>query len=283
MFDDIQEDVAAEQVEQEPTQVVFGQGDSDDTQSDSSGQVENSEDFGSWEQDKRYDSYWGKDPNKMFGSLRYLEKQKSEYEKFKSDYDTLKNETESYKKKATDYDQLEELFSRPEYADKLSSVFNDNTEKTTNSVAPENVDLHNELNNLRSSFSDIMEWKNSLTDTMNKHYESEQAAELLAQKNAAYAEIQETCKTHNVHFPEENKATFEKMMIDQKIPPNLWGAVFTKEAMSTIQRNAATKGAENAMKRNVNSTSFAPNISKSVGNTGKGQSFAKQIDSIFGG
>lgn len=74
MAEDIQEEVTEEQVEQEATQISFGQGNDVDTSSDDAGQVESS--TNSWEGDKRYEEHWAKDPNKMYESLRYHEKGK---------------------------------------------------------------------------------------------------------------------------------------------------------------------------------------------------------------
>lgn len=120
MGEDIQAYVATEQVQPEATQVTFGQGDSVDTSSNDNGQVE-IESINSWEGDKRFESHWGKDPNKMYESLRYHEKRQGEFDKQINDYKSQVEELQRYK---DDYSQIEELFNHEQIGSELLGVIN---------------------------------------------------------------------------------------------------------------------------------------------------------------
>ena len=119
MADDTQNDVATEQVQPEATQVTFGQGNNTDTPSDVNGQVESESISNSWEGDKRFESHWGKDPNKMYESLRYHEKRQGEFDKQINDYKSQVEELQKYK---DDYTAMEELFNNEQVGNELLGV-----------------------------------------------------------------------------------------------------------------------------------------------------------------
>ena len=74
-MEDIQETTVPEQVEPQETTLNFRQGQEDNTQEGvENGQVE--QEIANWNEDKRFKDHWSEDPNKMYETLRYHEKDK---------------------------------------------------------------------------------------------------------------------------------------------------------------------------------------------------------------
>ena len=142
MAEDIQEEVTEEQVEQEATQISFGQG-NEDTSNDDAGQVESSNN--SWEGDKRYEEHWAKDPNKMYESLRYHEKRQGDFDKQINDY---KKQVEELSRYRDDYNAVEELFNHEQLGNELLGVIN-----KYNNVEPEQAVQQEDPNAQRLNLS----------------------------------------------------------------------------------------------------------------------------------
>jgi len=228
MAEDIQVDVAAEQVQPEATQVTFGQGDSVDTSGDDNGQVE-SESINSWEGDKRFESHWGKDPNKMYESLRYHEKRQGDFDKQINDYKSQVEELQKYK---NDYTAMEDLFNHEQIGTELLGVIN----KYTNGNGEQ---AQTEANVQDDRLNDLLSWKQSIEQQALSHYETQQ-------QNKAFDSINEYAKSQNIKW---DKDEFVNYMQANNFPVEAWPIAFKGVASEQIMANQRSKAAEQALSK----------------------------------
>lgn len=228
MAEDIQADVATEQVQPEATQVTFGQGDSVDTSSNENGQVE-SESINSWEGDKRFESHWGKDPNKMYESLRYHEKRQGDFDKQINDYKSQVDELQKYK---DDYTTLEDLFNHPQIGPDIESVLNKHHNGNQDQAQPVANIEDNRLN-------EVLAWKQSIEQQALSHYETQQ-------QNNAFDSINEYAKSQNIQW---DKDEFVNYMQANNFPVETWPIAFKGVASEQIMANQRSKAAEQALSK----------------------------------
>jgi hypothetical protein len=228
MAEDIQADVATEQVQPEATQVTFGQGDSVDTSSNENGQVK-SESINSWEGDKRYESHWGKDPNKMYDSLRYHEKRQGDFDKQINDYKSQVEELQRYK---TDYQQIEDLFNHEQMGNELLNVINKYSNGNQEQAQPEANVQDDRLN-------DLLAWRQSIEQQAMSHYETQQ-------QNKAFDSINEYAKSQNIQW---DKDEFVNYMQANNFPVETWPIAFKGVASEQIMANQRSKAAEQALSK----------------------------------
>ena len=228
MAEDIQADVATEQVQPEATQVTFGQGDSVDTSSNDNGQVE-SESINSWEGDKRFESHWGKDPNKMYESLRYHEKRQGDFDKQINDYKSQVEELQRYK---TDYQQIEDLFNHEQMGNELLNVINKYSNDNQEQAQPEANVQDDKLN-------DLLAWRQSIEQQAMSHYETQQ-------QNKAFDSINEYAKSQNIQW---DKDEFVNYMQANNFPVETWPIAFKGVASEQIMANQRSKAAEQALSK----------------------------------
>jgi len=228
MAEDIQVDVAAEQVQPEATQVTFGQGDSVDTSSNDNGQVE-SESINSWEGDKRFESHWGKDPNKMYESLRYHEKRQGDYDKQINDYKSQVEELQRYK---NDYNTIEDLFNHEQIGGELRAVLNKYENGNQEQAVPQNNFQDDRIN-------EILLWKQSIEDKALSHYETQQ-------QNKAFDSINEYAKSQNIKW---DKDEFVNYMQANNFPVETWPIAFKGVASEQIMATQRSKAAEQALSK----------------------------------
>lgn len=228
MAEDIQADVATEQVQPEATQVTFGQGDSVDTSSNDNGQVE-SESINSWEGDKRFESHWGKDPNKMYESLRYYEKRQGDFDKQINDYKSQVEELQRYK---DDYSQIEELFNHPQIGPDIENVLNKYHNGNVEQAQPQTNVQDDRLN-------EILSWKESIEQQALSHYETQQ-------QNEAFNKIDKLAEQYVINYDKEQFANF---MNEAQIPKHLWFDAFKAQAFEQVMANQRSKAAEQALSK----------------------------------
>jgi hypothetical protein len=249
MAEDIQADVAEEQVQPEATQVTFGQGDSVDTPSDNQGQVE-SESNNSWEGDKRFESHWAKDPNKMYESLRYHEKRQGDFDKQVSDYKKQIEELEKYK---NDYTAVEELFNHEQIGNELLGVI-DRYKNGTGTTEPQP-----QTQQTSPEIAQLMEWKANIEQQALSHYQTNQ-------EQAQIKAIDELASKYNVTYDKDN---FINYMKESNIPQEYWADKFTAQALSKIMQNHGTKTAQDALQKAANTQSVAVGQSKAQASNAK--------------
>ena len=228
MAEDIQADVATEQVQPEATQVTFGQGDSVDTSSNDNGQVE-SESINSWEGDKRFESHWGKDPNKMYESLRYHEKRQGEFDKQINDYKSQVEELQKYK---DDYTAMEELFNNEQVGNELLGVINKYSNGEQEQAQPQTNVQDDRLN-------DLLSWKDSIEKQALSHYETQQ-------QNEAFDKINKLADQYVINY---DKDQFVNYMNEAQIPKHLWFDAFKAQAFEQVMAKHGTKAAEQALSK----------------------------------
>ena len=228
MAEDIQSDVATEQVQPEATQVTFGQGDNVDTLSNDNGQVE-SESINSWEGDKRFESHWRKDPNKMYESLRYHEKRQGEFDKQINDYKSQVDELQKYK---NDYTQIEELFNHEQIGNELLGVINKYSNGEQEQVQPQANIQDDRLN-------DLLSWKDSIEKQALSHYETQQ-------QNEAFSKIDKLAEQYVINYDKDQFANF---MNEAQIPKHLWFEAFKAQAFEQVMAKHGTQAAEQALSK----------------------------------
>ena len=229
MAEDIQADVAPEQVQPEATQVTFGQGESVDTSSNDNGQVESESINNSWEGDKRFESHWGKDPNKMYESLRYHEKRQGDFDKQINDYKSQVEELQKYK---DDYTQIEELFNHEQIGNELLSVINKYSNGQQEQVQPQTNVQDDRLN-------DLLSWKEQIENQALSHYETQQ-------QNEAFSKIDKLAEQYVINYDKEQFANF---MNEAQIPKHLWFDAFKAQAFEKVVKDHATKVSQQALKK----------------------------------
>ncbi|MEK9727923.1 MAG: hypothetical protein VW397_07465 [Candidatus Margulisiibacteriota bacterium] len=229
MAEDIQADVATEQVQPEATQVTFGQGDSVDTSSSDNGQVESESINNSWEGDKRFESHWGKDPNKMYESLRYHEKRQGDFDKQINDYKSQVEELQRYK---DDYSQIEELFNHEQMGSELLGVIN----KYSNG---EQAQAQPQANIQDDRLNDLLSWKESIEKQALSHYETQQ-------QNEAFSKIDKLADQYVINYDKEQ---FTNFMNEAQIPKHLWFDAFKAQAFEQVMAKHGTQAAEQALSK----------------------------------
>ena len=228
MAEDIQADVAAEQVQPEATQVTFGQGNNVDTSSNENGQVE-SESINSWEGDKRFESHWAKDPNKMYESLRYHERRQGDFDKQINDYKSQVEELQRYK---NDYKQIEELFNHEQIGNELLGVINKYSNGEQQQVQPQNNIQDDRLN-------DLLSWRDNIEKQAVSNYETQQ-------QNEAFNKIDKLANQYAINYDKEQFANF---MNEAQIPLDLWFDAFKSQAFEQVLAKYGTQAAEQALSK----------------------------------
>jgi len=230
MAEDIQTDVATEQVQPEATQVTFGQGENMDTSNNDNGQVE-SESINSWEGDKRFESHWGKDPNKMYESLRYHEKRQGDFDKQINDYKSQVEELQRYK---DDYTQIEELFNHEQIGNELLGVINKYSNGEQEQVQPQP-----QTNIQDDRLNDLLSWKEQIENQALSHYETQQ-------QNEAFNKIDKLAEQYVINYDKEQFANF---MNEAQIPKHLWFDAFKAQAFEQVMAKHGTQAAEQALSK----------------------------------
>jgi len=258
MAEDIQEEVTEEQVEQEATQISFGQG-NEDTSNDDAGQVESSNN--SWEGDKRYEEHWSKDPNKMYESLRYHEKRQGDFDKQINDY---KKQVEELSRYRDDYNAVEELFNHEQLGNELLGVIN-----KYNNVEPEQAVQQEDPNAQR--LNELLSWKSNIEEqALNSYYKQ--------QEDAQISEIDQLASKYNLKY---DKQQFVEHMNKGNIPREYWARYFKSEALPTILEANSALSAENALKKSANAQSLATGVNKQRPAVGNDSSYKSALDKIL--
>ena len=263
MADDTQSEVATEQVQPEATQVTFGQGENTDTLGDANGQVE-SESINSWEGDKRFESHWGKDPNKMYESLRYEEKRRDEFNNQVNDYKRQVEELQRYK---DDYTQIEELLNHPQIGPDIENVLNKYSNGEQEQVQPQTNIQDDRLN-------DLLSWKEQIEKQALSHYETQQ-------QNEAFNKIDKLAEQYVINYDKEQFANY---MNEAQIPKHLWFEAFKAQAFEQVMAKHGTKAAEQALNKAQSAPSVVTGGNKvPVGATPPRSidDFKAQLDSIL--
>lgn len=266
-MEDTQVAEAPEQVEeqQEKTTLNFGQGQDvvQDTQAETTGQVENNN--LSWEEDKRFKEHWAEDPNKMYESLKYHEKKQGEFDGQINNYKTQVSELENYK---NDYEALEKLFDHPELGKELVDTINKYKEPQNQQEAPQAHDN----SQFSGQINDLMQWKGQIEEQALNQYKDQQ-------KTEQFNQIDAFAKQYNVEY---NKDDFVSAMETGNVDPASWSHYFKSQAADVALKNTANKAAEAALKRKSVTTSFPSTDSKQSPELGNYQRYTEALDKVLG-
>jgi|TARA_R100001163_G_scaffold23308_1_gene19597 vacuolar-type H+-ATPase subunit I/STV1 len=240
------EDIQAEDVEQvESTQLNFGQAD-DTQQASEDGQV--ADNIINWQEDKRYADHWGEDPNKMYESLKYLEKKQGDYDGQINDY---KSQVEDLGRYKSDYEVLEKLMDAPGVGDDIMGVL----ERYQNGQTQQNQQQNyqpNPDNQLQNQLRELMDWKNNLSARADQLVLQEQQEQQMGQ-------INEYAKKYNIQY---NPDDFLKYANENNVPMESWVHHFKSHAADVAMQNARNQAAENAYKSKLSTPSSSSSGSK---------------------
>jgi vacuolar-type H+-ATPase subunit I/STV1 len=260
MAEDIQADVAPEQVQPEVTHVTFGQGENTDTLGNNNGQVE-SESINSWEGDKRFESHWAKDPNKMYESLRYHEKRQGDFDKQINDYKSQVEELQKYK---SDYNDMEQLFNHPQLGSELIDVIEKYNKGNQEQVSPQTSIQDDRLN-------DLLSWKDSIEKQALSHYETQQ-------QNEAFSKIDKLNDQYAIAY---DKNQFIAEMNKAQIPKHLWFNEYKANVFDQVIAKHGTKVAEQASEKKQSAQSVPIGTSK-IGNNVSNNDWVQDLKNAVG-
>jgi len=257
-----------DQEQAEVTQVKFGQDES--TQDQSGGQVD-STDYGTWDNDKRYSTHWGEDPNKMYQSLRYHEKKQGDFDNQINDY---KTQVEALKEYETNYKAVEDLFNDPNIGPKLSQVINEYQagNQQAQSYNPNGVTdpnqqaFYQQLQPIQQQLQEMSNWRNDLMNAVNQ----QNAQQVQDQQFEA---IDQIASQHGLSY---DKNSFIQEMNAKNIPVEYWSAHFNSVAMPQVLANATAQASTSALK-NANETHSIAGQADKTAPSGEGQSFYDKL------
>lgn len=257
--------------EQAPvTQLQFGQ--DEGTQDQEVGQVEGT-DYGTWDSDKRYNTHWGEDPNKMYHSLRYHEKKQGDYQNQINDY---KSQNESLKEYEQNWKAIQEMANDPTIGPKFSQIINEyqgipNESQTQNQVVNNGVYNPNQqfnqyLQPIQQKLHDIELWKNDLMNHVNQ-----QNAQQV--KDQQFQAIDQVASQYGLQY---DKNSFVNEMQAKGIPVEHWSAHFNSVAMPQVLANVSAQASESAL-NNANATQSMAGAGDKVAPSGEGMSLYDEI------
>ena len=222
MAENIQSDDATEHVDQEATQIAFGQGNVD-TPSNAEGHVQSESINNSWEGDKRYESHWSKDPNKMYESLRYHEKRQGEFDNqindYKSQLDQLQKDNQSY----------EALFAHEELGGQLENVIDQyiNRGQQPQQEAPQSD----------NRIDDLLKWQQDIMSAAQDQHTTKM-------QEQAFSQIDSFAQEQQINY---DKDDFVSHMKELNVPQEWWTTAFKGLAIDQIIASNRTKAAEQAI------------------------------------
>lgn len=260
----------SDQDQAQVTQLTFGQ--DEGTQDQEVGQVEGT-DYGTWDSDKRYDTHWGEDPNKMYHSLRYHEKKQGDFDNQIKDY---KGQVESLKEYQDNWEALQSLASHPTVGPKFSQLINEyqgisNESQTqeqvvNNGVYDPNQQFNQHLQPIQQKLQDIESWKNDLMNQVNQ-YNTQEA------QDQQFQAIDEVASKHGLKY---DKNSFVNEMQAKGIPVEYWSAHFSSVAMPQVLANVSAQSSESAL-RNANATQSMAGAGDKAAPSGEGLNFTDKL------
>lgn len=235
--------------EADSTTLEFGQGQSDalGTQEQENGQVNNY----NWQEDKRYSSHWGEDPNKMYESLKYYEKRDGDFSNQINDY---KNKLSEYEKYKADYESLEQLFEKPGLGDELINTIENY--KNQGMSKQQKSDVNSAL---MSRLESVEQFKNSLEEQANIYNKN-----LVQQEQ--FKEIDNFAKKFNINY---DKDRFVNAMGEMGVDPSAWSHYFRSQAADIALKNHGNSAAQNALKRSAMTPSLSSQATKTLNNSNR--------------
>lgn len=242
------EDIQQEDVEQvESTQLNFGQAE-DTQQTSEDGQVNDS--VINWQEDKRFAEHWGEDPNKMYESLKYLEKKQGDFDGQINDY---KSQLEDLGKYKSDYEVLEKLMDAPGVGEEIMGVLERYQNGTNQQQQQQNqYNQPNPDNQVINQLDELMKWKRDVAARADQLMYEEQQGDQMNQ-------INDYAKKYNIQFDEKQ---FLDYVNTNNVPLNSWVHYFKSHAADEAMQNARNQAAENAYKSKFSNLSSSPSVNK---------------------
>lgn len=202
----------------------------------------------SWEQDKRFEQMWKKDPNQLYNSYREMEKMvpqtKQEAEKYRQQTLAYEKQVKELQEKHAQLSEVEKMVqffeSNPHYQqalmENLEKISEEQNKLKYGDLPPEAIKQLQEADQVRKELSDFKQQQ-----------ETEKQLKVI---DTELESIDALAKTHGIEYDQKDLLAYCKQ---NNVPIQHMGAVFSKFAMEAIVNNTKrTSAVETAKSMNGN-------------------------------
>lgn len=205
-----------------------------------------------WEADKRFESMWAKDPNKMYQSYREMEKLQ---EPLKQDLDRYKREHQELSEYKTQYssvvDYVTQLANHPEYKDRLNEFVESISQAEKQRMFG---DLPDDV------VAKIQEGQTANAKLQELEREKAEQAEhetLVESFTGVLSDISGFCDEHNINWDEKTREEFVAYAKEQgKTTPQDFHVLFFKHVTPLLKSEFTQRG-EKSVIQNLNKNKSA--------------------------
>jgi len=195
------------------------------------GQVENLEpgqEVSGWEADKRFKEHWSEDPNKMYDSLKHLEKRQSEFQ----------DQSENFTKLQDYQKNVQDILNHNVLGPQINKVIQDFENQQLKTQYGENLS-EDQLDHIRQQSQRLEE----LESKVNSQEEQKNIDAFKAQAETSLTEIDALAKKNGIEYKREE---FLNYCTQNEVPVALMKAVFLEHANEKMLERAMNNGEQNA-------------------------------------
>jgi hypothetical protein len=193
------------------------------------GQVDQVIDQEGWQTDKRFKEHWGEDPNKMYDTLRHLEKRQSEFDTAQSQVKELQEYQNTVKG----------LLDHPELGPALTQVIedfeNNQLKAKYGEMSPEQLEM-------------VKAQDQRLSELEEKYQSHEQEQKFNAIKEEAETQLSNVNALAKEYGIELDEGQFLTYCQENNVPVTMMQAAFLEHALPILKDKFQIKGEENARK-----------------------------------
>ncbi len=194
-----------------------------------------------WESDKRYETMWGKDPNKAYESYKNMETQMEKISRLNKEYESRVREREAEIEKYKPGKQVLDFFeSNPKYQELVVNALKEakKQEQEQKYGAPLNPQIYGALEKSERVERELMKMK-----------EERQVQEISSRIDSSLNEIDSIAKKYELEWDRRDFLTYCNK---NNVPPEYMVDKFTRLAHDKITEIVAARG-QSAIKGNIQS------------------------------
>jgi hypothetical protein len=227
---------------------------------------ENEKKLKGWQEDKRYETFWKKDPNNLYGSYKTLEQKLEEnglkIKEYEEKIDNL-NKSNSEVSELTNY--FESISKHPAFSNKFNDLINEYNKSIRREAYGADLPDH---------IVDKLQKVDELEEYVQKQKETEKVTEQSKIIEEQQSKIDEIAKKHNIEY---DKNEFLEWCKENRIAPSSMEAHFIKHAYNHII-GAVKHQTQNTVIKNVdlNKKATLPSNTKK-GSDGTEASFRQRM------
>lgn len=225
-----------------------------------------------WQEDKRYEKFWQKDPNKLYDSYKTLEQKLEDnglkIRDYEENIDNLKK-TSSENESVIKY--LESMNSHPEFSKKLGELLNDYTKTSRREAYGADLPDH-----IVDKLQQIDELKESI-EKQKEEQEVEKHKKVIEEQQQIIGDL---AKKYNIDY---DKHEFLEWCLQNKVNPSSMKAHFLEHAFSYIIDGIKYKTQNNVIK-NLDQNKFAglpSEKTKASSSASDSRSFREKLSEVF--